>query len=116
MSDALADLMLRNLSEVFGERDGERRLAAVKNLYSEDAVFFEVDSGSRVARRSATRWQRFRPPFPPNTNSRRRLPRHAITMSGDCSGGSVRQALRPLSPEWTSHSSKMAASTCSTCS
>jgi SnoaL-like domain len=46
MSDALADLMLRNLSEVFGERDGERRLAAVKNLYSEDAVFFEVEQRS----------------------------------------------------------------------
>ena len=42
MSDTLADLMLRNLSEVFGERDGERRIAAIKNLYSEDAVFFEA--------------------------------------------------------------------------
>jgi hypothetical protein len=41
--DALADLMLRNLSEVFGERDSERRLAAIKNLYSEDAVFFEAE-------------------------------------------------------------------------
>jgi hypothetical protein len=41
MSDTLADLMLRNLSEVFGERDSERRMAAIKNLYSEDAVFFD---------------------------------------------------------------------------
>ena len=43
MSDTLADLMLRNLSEVFGERDAERRMAAIKNLYSEDAVFFEAE-------------------------------------------------------------------------
>src|SRR3977135_1578530 len=43
MSDTLADLMLRNLSEVFGERDSERRLAAIKSLYSEDAVFFEAE-------------------------------------------------------------------------
>jgi hypothetical protein len=43
MSDTLADLMLRNLSEVFGERDSERRMAAIKNLYSEDAVFFEAE-------------------------------------------------------------------------
>src|SRR5258707_12177451 len=43
MSDTLADLLLRNLSEVFGERDSERRMAAIKNLYSEDAVFFEAE-------------------------------------------------------------------------
>jgi hypothetical protein len=43
MSDTLADLMLRNLFEVFGERDSERRMAAIKNLYSEDAVFFEAE-------------------------------------------------------------------------
>ena len=34
MSDTLADLMLKNLSEVFGERDSERRMTAIKNLYS----------------------------------------------------------------------------------
>ncbi len=43
VSDTLTDLMLRNLSEVFGERDSERRMAAIKNLYSEDAVFFEAE-------------------------------------------------------------------------
>jgi hypothetical protein len=43
MSDTLADLMLRNLSEVFGERDSGRRMAAIKNLYFEDAVFFEAE-------------------------------------------------------------------------
>jgi SnoaL-like protein len=43
MSDTLADLLLKNLSEVFGERDSERRMTAIKNLYSEDAVFFEAE-------------------------------------------------------------------------
>jgi SnoaL-like domain len=43
MSDILANLMLKNLSEVFGERDSERRMAAIKNLYTEDAVFFEAE-------------------------------------------------------------------------
>ena len=42
-SDTLADLLLRNLSEVFGERDSQRRIAAITDLYSEDAVFFEAD-------------------------------------------------------------------------
>ena len=51
MSDTLADLMLKNLSEVFGERDSERRMAAIKNLYSEDAVFFEA--GRRFEGRQA---------------------------------------------------------------
>src|SRR5260370_9664086 len=35
--------MLRNLSEVFGETDSERRMAAIKNLESEDAVFYEAE-------------------------------------------------------------------------
>jgi hypothetical protein len=39
----VTDLLVRNLSEVFNERDGERRLAAIKDLYSEGAVFFEPD-------------------------------------------------------------------------
>ena len=43
VSDTLAALMLKNLLEVFGERDSERRMAAIKNLYSEDAVLFEVE-------------------------------------------------------------------------
>jgi predicted SnoaL-like aldol condensation-catalyzing enzyme len=43
MSDTLANLMLRNLTEVFGERDSTRRIAAIKSLYSEDAVFFEAE-------------------------------------------------------------------------
>jgi hypothetical protein len=43
VSDTLAGLMLRNLSEIFGERDSDRRMAAIKTLYSEDAVFFEAE-------------------------------------------------------------------------
>jgi hypothetical protein len=43
VSDPLADLMLKNLSEVFGERNSERRMAAIKSVYSEEAVFFEAE-------------------------------------------------------------------------
>jgi ketosteroid isomerase-like protein len=59
MSDTLADLMLKNLSDVFGERDSERRMAAIKNLYSEDAVFFEGEQrfeGRQALRPSSTGW------------------------------------------------------------
>ena len=106
--DTLAHLMLRNLSEVFGERDSKRRMAAINNLYSEDAVFFEAEQ--RFEGRQ-TISDAFRPVFPPSSNSRRWLPLPAITTSGDCSGDSVLQAFRPSSTGWTLRSSKMAAST-----
>jgi hypothetical protein len=41
MSDDVADLMLRNLQEVFNERDAARRIAAVKSIYAKEAEFFE---------------------------------------------------------------------------
>lgn len=34
-------LMQANLSRVFGERDAERRLDAIRELYAEDAVLYE---------------------------------------------------------------------------
>lgn len=43
MSDKVADLMLRNLQEVFNERDEAHRLNAVKSLYAREAEFFEGD-------------------------------------------------------------------------
>jgi hypothetical protein len=110
MSDTLADLMLRNLSEVFGERDSERRMAAIKNLYSEDAVFFEAEQRFEGCQTISDAVAALQASFPAS-NSRRWLPLPAITTSGDCSGGSVLQALRPSSTGWTSRSSKMAAST-----
>jgi hypothetical protein len=43
MSDQLADLMLRNLRDVFNERDPARRIGAVKSIYAKEAEFFEGD-------------------------------------------------------------------------
>lgn len=43
MSYELADLMLRNLQEVFNERDPARRIGAVKSIYAKEAEFFEGD-------------------------------------------------------------------------
>jgi hypothetical protein len=43
MSDKVADLMLRNLQEVFNEKDAARRIVAVKSIYAEEAEFFEGD-------------------------------------------------------------------------
>jgi len=41
VSDPLTELMVRNLSEVFSERDPDRRIEAVRAIYAEDATFYE---------------------------------------------------------------------------
>jgi hypothetical protein len=41
MSHSIATLLTRNLHEVFGEGDPDRRRAAVEDLYAEDAVFYD---------------------------------------------------------------------------
>jgi SnoaL-like domain len=43
MSKALADLMERNLFEVFGQMNSARRAATIDELYTEDCTFFEAE-------------------------------------------------------------------------
>lgn len=40
MTDATHELIYRNLQEVFGEGDAQRRRAAIEELYTEDAVLY----------------------------------------------------------------------------
>lgn len=46
MTDTLARLLERNLVEVFGERNSERRTRAIQEIYSEDCTFFEANQRS----------------------------------------------------------------------
>src|ERR1700748_395362 len=46
MSDSISTLMLRNLSEVFGENDPARRRAAADEIFHEDCVFYDPDGGA----------------------------------------------------------------------
>ena len=39
MSYSISTLLTRNLHDVFGENDPERRRAAIDDLYTEDVVF-----------------------------------------------------------------------------
>jgi len=39
-------LMQANLARVFGERDAKRRIAAILELYAEDAVLYEPDASA----------------------------------------------------------------------
>jgi SnoaL-like protein len=43
---ALGELMERNVSEVFGERDPSRRRRAIAELYAEDCAFYDADGES----------------------------------------------------------------------
>jgi hypothetical protein len=45
MSYSISTLMLRNLSDVFGENDAVRRRAAIDEIFHEDAVFYDPKGG-----------------------------------------------------------------------
>ena len=46
MPDAIETLIKRNLHEVFGERNGEKRREAIARLWTQDCVF--IDHGGRA--------------------------------------------------------------------
>jgi hypothetical protein len=45
MSNSISTLLLRNLSDVFGENDPVRRRAAMDEIFHEDAVFYDPKGG-----------------------------------------------------------------------
>jgi len=45
MSNSISSLLLRNLSDVFGENDPGRRRAAIDEIFHEDAVFCDPKGG-----------------------------------------------------------------------
>jgi SnoaL-like domain len=50
MSYSNSTLILRNLRDVFGENDPARRRAAIDELYNEDGVFYDPNSGAHRGR------------------------------------------------------------------
>jgi len=48
MSNSISTLLIRNLSDVFGESDPARRRAALDELWHEDGVFYDHSSGGRL--------------------------------------------------------------------
>jgi hypothetical protein len=45
MSNSISTLLLRNLSDVFGENDPVRRRAAIDEIFHEDALFYDPKGG-----------------------------------------------------------------------
>ena len=46
MSYSISTLLKRNLQDVFGENDPERRRAAIDEIYTEDVVFYDPSKGA----------------------------------------------------------------------
>jgi hypothetical protein len=45
MSHTIATLLTRNLHDVFGENDPERRRTAIEDIFAEDALFHDLQTG-----------------------------------------------------------------------
>lgn len=45
MPQSISTLLIRNLQEVFGEGDPQRRRAAIDEIYTEDVVFYNPNKG-----------------------------------------------------------------------
>jgi hypothetical protein len=45
VSYTISTLLTRNLQDVFGENDPERRRAAIEEMYTEDCVFYDPTKG-----------------------------------------------------------------------
>ena len=45
MTHSISTLLIRNLRDVFGENDSARRRAAIDELWTEDGVFYDPNSG-----------------------------------------------------------------------
>ena len=46
MSYSISTLLKRNLQDVFGENNPERRRAAIDEIYTEDVVFYDPNKGA----------------------------------------------------------------------
>ncbi len=55
MSYSASTLILRNLRDVFGENDPARRRAAIDEIYNEDCVFYDPNTGAHRGREQVDR-------------------------------------------------------------
>ena len=50
MTNSISTLLIRNLRDVFGENDAALRRAAIDELFTEDCVFYDPNSGAHRGR------------------------------------------------------------------
>ena len=96
MSDTLGSLMEKNLSDVFGQRDFTRRVAAIAELTPQTVRFSRRMSRSTAEKRSTRRSGVFSR-MPPDLCFARQSLRRSITILAVCDGSSGRPPPRQLS-------------------
>ena len=96
----VSTLLLRNLSDVFAEIDPVRRRKAIDEIWHEDGVFYDPNSGphrgrdeiDRIAGKIKATHTNFR--YQPIS-----APEERSAMAGESVGCPARQASRPSTPE-----------------
>jgi len=98
MTNDISTLLLRNLSDVFAEIDPVRRRKAIDEIWHEDGVFYDPNSGPHRGRESTASPARSRLLIPTFNISRSLRPRRSAMRDGSV-GCPARQASRPSMPE-----------------
>lgn len=109
MSQSISTLLIRNLDDVFGEGDPQRRRAAIDEIFTEDAVFYEpgaVHRGRDEIDRIAGVIRATHPTFPTPRPPRRR----SCIMRAASTGYPAHRKVHPPMPAPISSSSARAKS------
>jgi hypothetical protein len=108
-------LMNANLTRVFNERDAGRRIAAIRELYADDAVLYEPDTSAKGHAAISEAVSALLTHLPPNFVFSAEGPAIGHHNIGRLNGAPVRLRVRQRSPEWMLLILSMGASTRSTC-
>jgi hypothetical protein len=99
MSYSISTLLIRNLHEVFGENDPERRRAAIDEIFTDDCVFYDPppEASTVAATRSTASRARSRRPTLTFDISQLPSPRNPA-MAGGSNGYQAALVRRQLTP------------------
>ena len=98
----VAELVHRNLMDVFNERDPERRARAIAATYDEDVVWYDPEGPATGRAALQAKAQALLDGAPGPSSRRGGRSTSAPAASGRSPGSSVRPAVNRSPPAWTS--------------
>jgi hypothetical protein len=104
MSNSISTLLVRNLRDVFGENDPERRRAAIDEIYTEDVVFYDPSKGVYRGRDEIERIAGAIKATHPDFSYQLIAEPEEVAMAGGSLGYRAALAMRQLRPERISSS------------